>query len=279
MVERPPLVAMAKYKFGLCGPLSLGKTQWAYGLTSRLQTYGLYTLGAFDQEHFNKAISGEHSYHKLIASQIVNEVRTSELDHVEAVVCDTTVIDIYAAYLLADPQGAARNRGLSALVREWALTYTAVYYVPMFENMGQGSDNALQNLLETTPEFSAKLEVIESSQILNSMMRHAGRQRPGTKVHLTAEQVQWVANASGVQVFTRFEVDQSSAQELVFVLSRRLKVEPQDIRSMCKKTFGESIKVDYRFIPDAVSLASDKRYHSFKPKTHGNEESKTGNQG
>jgi hypothetical protein len=257
---------MAKYKFGLCGPAVVDKTRRAYSLVSRLQSYNIKAKGVFDDNSYLGGVTDEPTQNRRVLEQVVREIKGDEADDADVLVCDSTILDQFALYECTHPNSVLK-RSLFSYVRQWMKTYTMVFYSS--STIYTEVDGAAALLIEHE-EISDKVEVVDPSQVINSVMRHMKKPRPGLNAHLNATQVQWLSDQLRVQVITRFEADPAQAQEIYFVVGTRSHNQPTEVKVLCEKAFGENKPLAFYFVPDTIRFMGDTRYYTFTPqRTHG----------
>lgn len=125
----------AKFKFAFTGTNSSGKTTMALGVTARLkEEYHVLAEVVSSQDrkitwkddHFPVNIKAHFG---MICNLIHAEVQAELKGDAEVVITDRSVLDLFAIAKTDHPNHPALP-GLWAMVEQWALTYTKIYYLP-----------------------------------------------------------------------------------------------------------------------------------------------------
>lgn len=198
-------------KFAFIGTSSSGKTTFTYGIVSRLKSYGILADGVFNQDRkfsFDRRLieTEEAAQNWMVTNIISKEIDISLHEDVDVLISDRSAIDLYAYYHYQYPDSDL-CKALGAYVREWAKTYTKLYYLEPLAFHDDGirpSDDfrmAVDEHLRTVimPQFD-NIEFIERTGILNDILLTIGFNKPNVKNFVTALDIQAIANSLGKYV-------------------------------------------------------------------------------
>lgn len=174
---------MIDYKFGIIGTTCAGKTTKTYEVVSELKRMGLNADGVFqqdrrlpfDKEYLEKELEAQYW---VVLNQALQEVEMTVGRPPKIMVSDRSVLDFYA-YL---EYQYGRDRMLYEFVKQWADTYTALYYLPPLDYQDDGArpdddfrmdvDETLQQIISDDDELAGKVLDPGRDKILDSILEH-----------------------------------------------------------------------------------------------------------
>lgn len=198
-------------KFALIGTSSSGKTTFTYGLVSRLKSYGILADGVFNQDRkfsFDRRLveSEESAQNWMVTNIISKEIDIGLHEDVDVLVSDRSAVDLYAYYHYQYPDSDL-CKSLGAYVKEWAKTYSKLYYLEPLAFHDDGKrpsdefrlavDNHLREVI--MPQFD-NIKYLNRADILNDILLTIGFDKPGVKDFVTETDIQAIANSLGKYV-------------------------------------------------------------------------------
>ncbi len=208
-----------KHKFAIIGTSCAGKTTLAYGLVSRLKSYGVLADGVFSQDRkfsFDKSLLGSE---ELAQQWMVNNLIAKETDailqsDVKVLVSDRSVLDLFAYYSLQYPDSAACVAMYNYVV-SYLETYDKLYYLnplPYQDDNKRPTDEfrlavdlelaRLLGQIELTSSLANKVVRADRHKILEDVMLTIGVTKPSVKKTLTKEDMQFLSNKLGATLAT-----------------------------------------------------------------------------
>jgi len=189
-------------KFGIIGTSCAGKTTLAHALVSRLKSYSILADGLFSQDRKfsfdRKYLPTEAAQNMMITNLISKEVDLSLHGDVEVLITDRTPIDLFAYY--AHQYDTPLSRACWAYAKEWAKTYTQLYYLAPLPFQDDGKrpaddfrlqvDEKLKELIQEVPNVVE----IGRHDVLNSILNHIGFDKPSVKMTLEDTDAQTISD-------------------------------------------------------------------------------------
>lgn len=257
-------MSTTKFKFGLCGTSSSGKTTLAYGLVARLKSYGLLADGVFNQDRkfsFDRALleTEEIAQHWMINNLIAKEVELSLHGDTDILVSDRTVLDLFNYY--AYQYDTTLCNQLEKYIVEWAYTYDAIFYLPPLPYHADGKrppetfrDAVDARLLSYLKSKTFKnVFFLERKDILSHILNKIEVKKPSGKREFTEIDALRFSDAINRIIICKFPKEMDTLSDYDIWVVDPYNYQKQDYKKVLEMTlknmFGSYITFDVHPIP------------------------------
>lgn len=273
-----------KHKFGIIGTSSSGKTTLTHGLVSRLKSYGILADGVFSQDRkFSfplEKLESEEAQNWMVTNLISKEIDLSLHIDVDVMISDRTPVDLFAYY--AVQYDTELSRACWQYVKQWARTYTSLYYLEPLAYHYDGKRPSDSFRLNVNTKLLALIEELESEkqvsirklgrhEILNDILVKVGFQKPRVKIALLESDIQQLADSFNKPILLKTTSSKDSLSDYdLWVIDESLDVldfteKLEAYKNYAKGLFGPFVPLDIHLVKSLDTF--DFKYTLFNPST------------